>query len=105
MGFGKALLLLVLGAGGALAAWSAHKDGMIPWTRPVVAVQATRAVTRTKAESKARPLRTVLQSDGYVSARRRAAVGSARPGKIAAIYVEEGDAVVTSQVIAKLEDA
>lgn len=48
---------------------------------------------------------TVLNASGYVTARRRATVASKITGRLVAVLVEEGDAVVEGQVLARLDDA
>lgn len=46
----------------------------------------------------------VLTANGYVEARHQAAVAARTTGRLAAVLVEEGDAVVADQVIARLID-
>lgn len=50
-------------------------------------------------------LATVLDATGYVVARRTATVGAQVTGKLANVFVEEGDQVQSGQVIALLDDS
>ncbi len=93
------LALVFLGGGG----YAAHLNGLIPWTRLKVEVAPVRLVSH--AKKRERGPRPLLTADGYVVPRRKASVGAPRSGKIVAIYVEEGDAVVQSQVVARLDEA
>jgi len=95
------LAVVLLGGGG----WAANQNGLIPWTRLKVEVASARLVPHVKGEKRARGPRPLLTADGYVVARRKANVGAPRSGKIVAIYVEEGDAVVQSQVVARLDES
>jgi multidrug efflux pump subunit AcrA (membrane-fusion protein) len=48
--------------------------------------------------------RTVLNASGYVTARREATVSSKVTGKVTEVFIEEGVAVKSGQVLAKLDD-
>ena len=48
---------------------------------------------------------TVLDATGYVVARRKATVSAKITGKLASVFVEEGDRVQSGQVIALLDDS
>lgn len=96
---------LVLGALLAGAGFLAHRSGVLPWTRLKVEVAPVHLVPRVQGEKHERGPKPLLTADGYVVPRRKANVGAPRSGKIVAIYVEEGDAVVQSQVVARLDES
>jgi RND family efflux transporter MFP subunit len=89
---GPAVLLLLLGAGGA---------GVWLW---VVREQAIQVDVATVTERGAGSQAAVLNASGYVTARRRATVSSKITGKVVEINVEEGMAVKEGQVLARLDD-
>jgi len=87
------IVLIVAGAAGAAA---------YPWLtreRPIEVETAT--VTARAAGAQA----AVLNAAGYVTARRRATVASKITGKLVEVNVEEGMAVRSGQVLARLDDA
>ena len=81
---------LVVAAGGAAGWWFARP-------RPVEVEVAT--VTQRQAGAQA----SVLNATGYVTARRRATVSSKITGKIIDLNIEEGMAVKTGQILARLD--
>ncbi|RME89788.1 MAG: efflux RND transporter periplasmic adaptor subunit [Verrucomicrobia bacterium] len=86
--WGWLVALVLLGAG---AAWLMR-------SRPVpVRVYVVTAVDPTEQ-------RTLLNSSGYVTARRQATVSSKITGKIAEVRVEEGQRVKAGEVLARLDD-
>lgn len=85
----KWLAPLVLLAG--LAAW---------WFQPRVVEVRTFLVTATDPAEK----RTLLNSSGYVTARRAATVSSKITGKVTAVLFEEGQRVEEGEVLARLDD-
>jgi HlyD family secretion protein len=85
------LLLLLLGGGGWAWSWLTRE-------RPIEVRVA--AVTARAAGVQA----TVLNANGYVTARRRATVSSKITGKVIEVNVEEGMAVTEGQVLARLDD-
>jgi RND family efflux transporter MFP subunit len=85
-------LLFVLGAGG----WYWLTGGQ----SAVVKVAAAEAAGGRSAGPGA-----VLDASGYVTARRRATVSSKVTGKVAEIFIEEGQAVRQGQVLARLDDS
>jgi RND family efflux transporter MFP subunit len=87
-----AVLLLVVGAGG----WYWLAGGQAA----VVKVAAAEA-----AGGRAAGPGAVLDASGYVTARRRATVSSKVTGKVAEIFIEEGQAVRQGQVLARLDDS
>jgi len=90
------LLLLVIGAAGALGAWY-----WLRGPRPVpVRVATVVEVTGAQAGGAS----AVLNASGYVTARRRATVSSKMTGKVIEVHVEEGMAVKAGQVLARLDD-
>ena len=66
-----------------------------------LAVQTAAAVA---ASAGAKTADTVLQTTGYVTARRRATVSTQITGTLTQVLFEEGDRVEAGQVIARLED-
>jgi RND family efflux transporter MFP subunit len=87
------VLLLFLGAAGGGAAYWFKRD------RPITVEVAT--VTERAAGTQA----SVLNANGYVTARRRATVSSKVTGKVVEVNVEEGMAVHEGQVLARLDDS
>lgn len=87
-------LLLVLG----LAAWAAFWWFNRPKPVPV------RTATVREAGNQSSVERTVLNSSGYVTARREATVSSKLTGKVVEVFIEEGMKVQEGQVLAKLDD-
>jgi RND family efflux transporter MFP subunit len=87
------VLLLFLGAAGGGAAYWFKRE------RPIAVEVAT--VTERAAGAQA----TVLNANGYVTARRRATVSSKVTGKVIEVNVEEGMAVREGQVLARLDDS
>ena len=79
-------------AGGAAAYW-------LKRDRPLTVEVAT--VTERAAGAQA----SVLNANGYVTARRRATVSSKVTGKVIEVNVEEGMAVREGQVLARLDDS
>ena len=67
---------------------------------PPIEVQLTTATLTSPAQANA-----VLTANGYVVARRKAAVASKGTGTLIFLGVEEGDAVKKGQVIARLDDS
>ncbi|HEX6163309.1 MAG TPA: efflux RND transporter periplasmic adaptor subunit [Vicinamibacterales bacterium] len=90
----KWVVILVLGAavGGATYYWLRRE-------RPVEVEVAT--VTERAAGAQA----SVLQGNGYVTARRKATVSSKVTGKVIEVNVEEGMEVREGQVLARLDDS
>ncbi len=69
---------------------------------------AGRATTLPSAQAPASPSQdavTVLEATGFVVARREAAVSARITGRLASVFVEEGDHVRPGQVIALLDDS
>jgi RND family efflux transporter MFP subunit len=89
------LLALAVVAVAAAATW------LFVRPRPAV-VRAVAAEER--AEGEATP-GAVLNASGYVTARRQATVSSKITGKVVEVLVEEGMAVNSGQVLARLDDA
>ena len=87
------VLLLALAA---LGAWG--------WSRSVqaVPVKAAAVVSQTGGAAAAG---SVLNANGYVTARRRATVSAKVTGKVMEVFVEEGRAVQKGQVLATLDDS
>jgi HlyD family secretion protein len=87
------VLILALAAAGA---WS--------WSRSVKAapVKAGSVVAQTGGGAAAG---SVLNANGYVTARRRATVSAKVTGKVMEVFVEEGRAVHEGQVLATLDDS
>ena len=71
--------------------FSSNKD-----TNPPIAVSSTPAPAQPAG-------RSVLNATGYVVAQRKAAVASKATGRLAALYVTEGDVVKENQVLGRLE--
>ena len=86
------LLAFFAVAGGAAAYW-------LKRDRPLTVEVAT--VTERAAGAQA----SVLNANGYVTARRRATVSSKVTGKVIEVNVEEGMAVREGQVLARLDDS
>jgi HlyD family secretion protein len=93
-GWVKWVVILVLGAavGGGTYYWLTRE-------RPVEVEVA--AVTERAAGTQA----SVLQGNGYVTARRKATVSSKVTGKVIEVNVEEGMEVREGQVLARLDDS
>ncbi len=92
-GWWVALLLLL--AGGAREAWHAGLLGADP-DHPLVSVGSVRragGVARAEGTS----------ANGYVVARRRAALSTDIQGRITALLVEEGDRVESGELVARLD--
>ena len=66
---------------------------------PAIEVRISTAAELTRSQAQA-----VLSATGYVVAQRKAAVASKATGRLEYIGVEEGDAVVKDQVIARIEN-
>ena len=81
-------------AAGAFAAWWYLGGG------GVKAVRAAAVVARAQSAGG----EAVLNASGYVTARRRATVSSKITGKVVEVHVEEGMAVRSGQVLARLDD-
>jgi RND family efflux transporter MFP subunit len=89
------LLVIVIAAAVGAAAWV--------WLRAPRALPVqTATVVEAAAASNGGP--AVLNASGYVTARRRATVSSKITGKVVEVLVEEGMAVKTGQVLARLDD-
>jgi len=86
------LLLFLAAAGGGVYYWFKRE-------RPITVEAAT--VTERAAGAQA----SVLNANGYVTARRRATVSSKVTGKVIEVNVEEGMAVREGQVLARLDDS
>jgi len=86
------MLVLLGAAGGGAYYWLARE-------RPIEVdvAQVTERASGTQA--------SVLQGNGYVTARRKATVSSKVTGKVIEVNVEEGMAVRQGQVLARLDDA
>jgi HlyD family secretion protein len=87
------LLLLIVTAGGGLAAWR--------WTTRQRPVEVETAVVSERA---AGAQAAILNATGYVTARRRATVSSKITGKLIEVNLEEGMVVRQGQVLARLDD-
>jgi RND family efflux transporter MFP subunit len=87
-----ALIVLVLLLGGAVVWWIKQ-----PRTIEVQTVLARQAANDSGE-------RTVLNSSGYVTARRAATVSSKVTGKVVEVLVEEGMKVKEGQILARLDD-
>ncbi len=87
------VLLLVLALLGAGVAWWAHHSGP---------ASVRTAVARSSGGGPVQ--RTILNSSGYVTARRAATVSSKVTGKVIEVLVEEGMKVEQGQVLARLDD-
>lgn len=84
----------LLGAGGGLSWWTLVREEAVP-------VEITRVQ---KAAGPAPSVRSqTLNASGYVVARRMATVSANVTGKIAELYVEEGDSVTEGQPLARLD--
>ena len=90
------VLLLVIGAAGALGAWY--------WLRIPRAVPVRVATVVEGTGAQAGGASAVLNASGYVTARRRATVSSKMTGKVIEVHVEEGMAVKAGQILARLDD-
>ena len=90
---GWLILVLVLAGAGAF--------GWQWWSRERPTLVEVVAVTERTAGAQA----SVLNSTGYVTARRRATVSSKITGKVVEVNVEEGMAVREGQVLARLDDS
>ena len=86
------ILVLLAGAGGVAYYWLGRE-------RPIEVEVAS--VTERAAGAQA----SVLQGNGYVTARRKATVSSKVTGKVVEVNVEEGMAVREGQVLARLDDS
>jgi RND family efflux transporter MFP subunit len=86
------LLIFLAAAGGGATYWFKRE-------RPITVEVAT--VTERAAGTQA----SVLNANGYVTARRRATVSSKVTGKVIEVNVEEGMAVREGQVLARLDDS
>ena len=73
------------------------------WSRQAPVAEVTTATVQ--ARSGAAGPGSVLDASGYVTARRRATVSSKVTGKVLEVFVEEGQAVRKSQVLARLDDS
>lgn len=74
------------------------------WLFRPKAVTVRVATVRSPAASAEAP-RTVLNTSGYVTARREATVSSKITGKVTDVLIEEGDHVQEGQILARLDDA
>jgi len=90
------VLLLVIGAAGALGVWY--------WLRAPRAVPVRVATVVEETGAQAGGASAVLNASGYVTARRRATVSSKMTGKVIEVHVEEGMAVKAGQILARLDD-
>ena len=70
--------------------------------KPPAAIELRTAVAREISNQTAS---TVLNASGYVTARRQATVSSKFTGKVVEVLIEEGMAVETGQVLARLDDS
>ena len=73
------------------------------WSNRDAATEVTTATIAAQSGGAARPARCSTAS-GYVTARRRATVSSKVTGKVLEVFVEEGKAVRTGQVLARLDE-
>lgn len=101
-GWWAALLLLLL-----LGAYASWREGWLPQAWLPAALQAGDdrprvSVGRVEAISGA-PARSGVAANGYVVARRRAALSTDIQGRIVEITVEEGDEVAEGDLIARLD--
>jgi len=98
------LTLLVLGAGGALA-WT-QRDRIAAavggGAQEPQRVDLATAEVVDLARASAGPARTGAAANGYVVARRRAALSADTPGRIVELNVEEGTEVRAGDVVARL---
>ena len=85
----------------AIAALFAIAVAMVWWMRPRV-VEVHAAPVRDVASSSGD--HTVLNSSGYVTARRAATVSSKVTGKVTEVLIEEGMKVKEGQVLARIDD-
>jgi RND family efflux transporter MFP subunit len=95
---------VVLWAGAALVVFGAL---LWWWLRPA-AIPVHIAVARVAAAGPAgtqAAASSILDASGYVVARRQATVASKITGKLAELFIEEGDHVIAGQVIARLDDS
>jgi HlyD family secretion protein len=74
------------------------------WSQRVEAAEVKTASVLAPSGAGAAP-GAVLNASGYVTARRRATVSSKVTGKVLEVFVEEGKAVRTGQILARLDDA
>ena len=72
------------------------------FTNRAIAVQTVAAVATSAA---AKTADAVLQTTGYVTARRRATVSTQITGTLTQVLIEEGERVEAGQVIARLDDS
>jgi RND family efflux transporter MFP subunit len=85
----------------AIAALFAIAVALVWWMRPRV-VEVHAAPVRDVASSSGD--HTVLNSSGYVTARRAATVSSKVTGKVTEVLIEEGMKVKEGQVLARIDD-
>ena len=88
------LLVLIVVVVGIAAYWF--------FLKPPAAIEVRTAVAREISNQTAS---TVLNASGYVTARRQATVSSKFTGKVVEVLIEEGMAVETGQVLARLDDS
>jgi len=72
------------------------------WSSQIAVAEVRTTVAR---ELKSQAAGTVLNASGYVTARRQATVSSKFTGKVTEVLIEEGMAVETGQVLARLDDS
>lgn len=72
------------------------------WSSQTAVAEVRTTVAR---ELKSQAAGTVLNASGYVTARRQATVSSKFTGKVTEVLIEEGMAVETGQVLARLDDS
>jgi RND family efflux transporter MFP subunit len=89
---GGLIVVIVLGAGGA-SYW---------WFNRAAAVSVQTVAVR---EASAGGQRTLLNSSGYVTARREATVSSKVTGKVVEVLIEEGVKVEAGQVLARIDSS
>lgn len=87
------LIVAVILIGAIAVGWSIFRS-----TPPAVETVIVRSLTQGQAA-------TVLNASGYVTPRRRATIASKVTGQVVELYVDEGMAVETDQVLARLDDS
>jgi RND family efflux transporter MFP subunit len=70
------------------------------WKRSPIPVEVTSAAAMAPSQADA-----ILTASGYVVAQRKAAVASKGTGRLESLLVEEGDRVLSGQILARLEHA